>query len=111
MLEILCGEIRRGDDLDILRTVRQGRSRGSWNMKPMRVSGGMPTSPVKRWSRPATMRRSVVLPQPDGPIRTVMLCGTTSSTRSRMATSLVPSALTCVLSSTRISNRLVTPAG
>src|SRR5262245_7668294 len=92
-------------------TVRHGKSRGSWNMKPIRVSGGMPTVPAKRSSRPATMRNSVVLPQPDGPIKTVMLSGATSSTKSRTATSLVPSALTCVFSATRISNRLVTPAG
>src|SRR5512134_427279 len=57
------------------------------------------------------MRRSVVLPQPDGPISTVMLSGATSRTKSRMATSEVPSALKCVFCSTRISNRLVTPAG
>src|SRR5262245_64061684 len=77
----------------------------------MPVSGGSPTAPENRSSRPATMRNSVVLPQPDGPIKTVMLSGATSSTKSRTATSLVPSALTCVLSSMRISNRLVTPAG
>ena len=93
------------------RTVRQGSSRGSWNMTPMRALSGTCTLPVKRSSRPATMRSSVVLPQPDGPISTVMLCGCTSSTRSRMAGIRVPSAPTWVFSSMRISNRLVAPAG
>ena len=57
------------------RTVRQGSRRGSWNITPMRVSGWVPTLPVKRSSRPAMMRNNVVLPQPDGPISTVMLSG------------------------------------
>src|SRR6478672_12113725 len=80
-------------------------------MMPTRAFSGTRTSPMKRLSSPATMRNSVVLPQPDGPISTVMLCGCTSSTRSRMAGMRVPSAPTWVLSSMRISNRLVAPAG
>ena len=38
-------------------TVRQGSSRGSWNMTPMRAPGGTSTSPTKRSSSPATMRK------------------------------------------------------
>ena len=85
-LEVGSRETRRGATRSIFcSTVRQGRRRGSWNMMPMRASGGTSTVPTKRSSRPATMRNSVVLPQPDGPINTVMLSGLTSSTKSRMA--------------------------
>ena len=57
------------------------------------------------------MRNNVVLPQPDGPISTVMLSGSTLMTKSRIAGTNVPSAPICVLSSMRISNRLIAPAG
>src|SRR6476661_6790449 len=80
-------------------------------MMPTRAFSGTRTSPMKRLSSPATMRNSVVLPQPDGPISTVMLCGRTSSTKSRMAGILVPSAPIWVFSSMRMSNWLVAPAG
>src|SRR6516165_781018 len=80
-------------------------------MMPMRVLSGTWTRPRKRVSSPATMRSSVVLPQPDGPISTVMLCGRTSSRRSRMAGIRVPSTPIWVFSSMRISNWLVAPAG
>src|SRR5882724_7124090 len=54
-------------------TVRQGKRLSVWNTKPRSRPGpltGRPsslTSPELAGSRPATMRRNVVLPQPDGP--------------------------------------------
>src|SRR4029078_11755263 len=80
-------------------------------MRPMRAFSGMMMLPTKRSSSPARMRSSVVLPQPEGPISTVMLSGTISRTKSRIAGTSVPSTPTWVFSSMRISNRLVAPAG
>ena len=58
-------------------TLRHGRSRGSWNAKAVRGDGRVPASPRKRTtpevgeSSPPIMRRSVVLPHPEGPTSTV----------------------------------------
>src|SRR5215217_4351594 len=63
-------------------------------------------SPMRIWpsvigSSPATIRRAVVLPQPDGPTRTIRLPSSTSSDRSSTAT--VPSSNTLVTWSNTIS--------
>src|SRR4029078_6791276 len=79
-------------------------------MRPMRAFSGMMMLPTKRSSSPARMRSSVVLPQPEAPISTVILSGTISRTKSRIAGTSVPSTPTWVFSSMRISNRLVAPA-
>ncbi len=77
------------------RTVRQGSRRGSWNMTPIRASFrdvDLADEAVVKARRRCVS--SVVLPQPDGPISTVMLSGATSRTKSRIAGSRVPSAPT-----------------
>src|SRR6266536_2396104 len=57
--------------MTLSKTVRHGRRTGSWNTMPMSRLGsstGRPrrvTLPAERWSRPARILRSVVLPQPD----------------------------------------------
>src|SRR5262249_4444884 len=48
-------------------TVRHGNRRGSWNTMPSVPCAGSATPPSKSRSSPATIRSSVVLPQPDGP--------------------------------------------
>src|SRR5215510_8457661 len=54
-------------------TVRQGKRLSFWNTKPRSPPGprtarpSSATSPELAGSRPATMRRNVVLPQPEGP--------------------------------------------
>ena len=58
-------------------TDRQGSSDGSWKATPMRrwrrsSSGEAPAmsmEPSSGWSSPATSRRAVDLPQPEGPMR------------------------------------------
>jgi hypothetical protein len=67
-------------------TVRQGKRLSVWNTKPRSTPGpltGRPsslTSPALAGSRPATMRRNVVLPQPEGP--TTAMNSPRSTTRS-----------------------------
>src|SRR5919202_6536345 len=63
-------------------------------------------SPIRTWpsvisSSPATIRRAVVLPQPEGPTRTIRLPSGTSRVRSSTAT--VPSSNTLVTWSNTIS--------
>src|SRR6516162_6351938 len=54
-------------------TVRHGKRLSFWNTKPRSVPGSLTarlsssTSPSLACSRPAMMRKNVVLPQPDGP--------------------------------------------
>src|SRR5688572_16356118 len=47
-------------------------SAGTWTAPPPTTSPEIRMSPAVARSRPATARSSVVLPQPDGPIRTPM---------------------------------------
>src|SRR5919112_6271512 len=63
-------------------------------------------SPMRTWpsvigSSPATIRRAVVLPQPEGPTRTIRLPSGTSS--DRFSTATVPSSNTLVTWSKTIS--------
>src|SRR6185295_11986976 len=57
----------------LVNTVRHGRRLSLWNTKPRSLPGARTTrpssstSPVLAVSSPATMRRNVVLPQPEGP--------------------------------------------
>jgi hypothetical protein len=59
--------------ITLSKTVRHGRSTGSWNTMPMSRLGSSTdwprrvTLPAERWRRPARILRRVVLPQPDCP--------------------------------------------
>src|SRR5207245_6054268 len=60
---VACGAASR----TFCSTVRHGSRHGSWNTMPSVPCAGSRTPPSKSRSSPATMRSSVVLPQPDGP--------------------------------------------
>src|SRR5215813_3773635 len=59
--------------ITLSKTVRHGRSTGSWNTMPMSRLGSSTdcprrvTLPAERWSSPARIFRRVVFPQPDCP--------------------------------------------
>src|SRR5262249_51378442 len=75
------------------RTVNHGKSAASWNTTLRRGSGRLTGSPRKRTSprvgpsKPATMLRSVDLPQPDGPRTAANSLGATSRSIASSATS------------------------
>ena len=85
-----AGELERVGD--VRRVVRHGRSRGSWNTRPMRGFGpsiGRPSrvaAPRSGASRPAMTRSSVDLPLPFGPISATIWPGSTTRSTPSSAT-------------------------
>src|SRR5690606_36956622 len=80
-------------------TVRQGNSANSWNTTPRSGPGpstGRPStrsSPAVTGSKPPTMCRNVLLPQPDGPTTVTNSPSPTTRLNPRTASTLRPSRL------------------
>src|ERR1700733_1641339 len=76
---------------------------------PTRPSAGRSTEPSKSRSRPARMRNSVDLPQPDGPISTPVSPTSSANERSARTGTLCPDAVRKDLLATRASSRARSP--
>src|SRR5262249_20816371 len=74
--------------------VSQGNSESSWNIMPRSGPGGPTGAPLRRsspplaGSKPPTMCRNVLLPQPDGPTMETNSCSSMDSDRRSMAVTL-----------------------
>src|SRR3984957_13028557 len=78
---------------------------------PTRPCAGMWTEPSKLRSRPARMRSSVDLPQPDGPISAPVSPSSSANERLAMTGTLCPEAVRKDFSATRASSRAGSPTG
>src|SRR5580700_5957123 len=78
---------------------------------PTRPCVGMWTEPSKLRSRPARMRSSVDLPQPDGPINAPVSPSSSANERSAMTGASCPEAVRKDFSATRASSRTRSPPG
>src|SRR5271157_1970204 len=78
---------------------------------PMRPCSGISTVPTKLRSRPARMRISVDLPQPEGPISAPVSPSSSAKERSAMTSTLWPAAVQTVFLATRASSRARSPTG
>src|ERR1700722_986293 len=76
---------------------------------PSRPSAGTWTEPSKSRSRPARMRISVDLPQPDGPISAPVSPSLSTNDRSAMTGTFCPDALRKDFLATRASSRARSP--
>src|SRR6185437_4227342 len=76
-----------------------------------RPFAGMWTAPSKLRSRPARMRISVDLPQPDGPISAPVSPSSSANERSARTGTLCPDAERKDLLATRASSRARSPTG
>src|SRR4029077_18192358 len=77
---------------------------------PTRPCGGMRTEASKSRSRPARMRISVDLPQPDGPISAPVSPSSSANERLAMTGTFCPDALRKDFLATRASSRAGSPA-
>src|SRR6202042_2140987 len=78
---------------------------------PTRPCVGMWTEPSKSRSRPARMRISVDLPQPDGPISAPVSPSSSANERLAMTGALCPEAVRKDFFATRASSRARSPTG